>query len=201
MYVSLGNRGSFAHSATEITQIRLAEAQTAASIIGAEHHTLRLSDGKVNAADPGQRTLAIDLIRATRPDLILTHSPHDYISDHNEVSRLMVDASHIATLPLMITRHPAHNLVPAVSYTDTLAGVGFVPSEYVDISADLDTKLAALRAHQSQLTWRRDHDGVDVVERTRVVSAFRGFQSGVAHAEGFSACLTWLRARTARLLP
>ena len=200
-HASLGDRGSFVHTTAEITQIRLAEAQAAASIIGAEHHTLGLSDGEINAADPAQRTLAIDLIRATRPDLILTHSPHDYMADHNEVSRLMLDASHIATLPLKTTGHPAHNVVPAVYYMDTLAGVGFEPTEYVDISADLDTKLTALRAHQSQLTWLLDHDGVDIVEQTRVVSAFRGFQSGVAHAEGFSACLTWLRARTVRLLP
>jgi hypothetical protein len=84
---------------------------------------------------------------------------------------------------------------------DTLAGVGFEPTEYVDISADLETKLSALRSHQTQLTWLRDHDGVDIVERTRIVSAFRGFQCGVDHAEGFAACMTWLRARTTRLLP
>jgi LmbE family N-acetylglucosaminyl deacetylase len=156
-HASLGDRGSFVHTAAEITQIRLPEAQAAASIIGAEHHTLGRAGAEVNAA-----------------------SPHDYMADHNEVSRLMLDASHIATLPLTTTKHPAHNLVPAVYYMKTLAGVGFAPSEYVDISADVDTRLAALRAHHSQLTWLRDHDGVDIVEWTRVVSAFRGFQSGVA---------------------
>jgi LmbE family N-acetylglucosaminyl deacetylase len=113
----------------------------------------------------------------------------------------MVDASHIATLPLMITEHPAHDVVAAVFYIDTLAGVGFSPTEYVDITADIDTKLDALRCHRSQLEWLRDHDGVDVVEQARVVSAFRGFQSGVAYAEGFTQCLTWLRTRTVRLLP
>jgi N-acetylglucosamine malate deacetylase 1 len=91
--------------------------------------------------------------------------------------------------------------VPAVFYIDTLAGVGFTPTEYVDISADIDTKLAALSCHASQLDWLRDHDGVDIIEQTRVCSRYRGYQSGVSHAEGFTACLTWLRARTTRLLP
>lgn len=200
-HASLGDRGSFVHTSAEISEIRLSEARTAAAVIGAQHLTLGLSDGEVNAADPDQRLLAVDLIRAARPDVILTHSPNDYMADHNETSKLMLDASHIATLPLMRTRHGAHDVVPAVYYIDTLAGVGFLPTEYVDISADLGTKLEALRCHHSQLDWLRDHDNVDVVEQTRVVSAFRGFQSGVAHAEGFAACLTWLRTRTVRQLP
>jgi LmbE family N-acetylglucosaminyl deacetylase len=84
---------------------------------------------------------------------------------------------------------------------DTLAGLGFSPAEYVDITTTVDTKLAALAEHGSQLEWLRDHDGVDVLEQTRVVSALRGFQSGVAHAEGFIPSLRWLRVRTERMLP
>ena len=61
--------------------------------------------------------------------------------------------------------------VAAVIYVDTLAGVGFSPTEYVDITATIDLKLAALSAHTSQLTFLLDHDGVDVVEQTRVVNA------------------------------
>lgn len=53
----------------------------------------------------------------------------------------------------------------------------------------------------SQLQWLLDHDGVDVIEQARVAAAFRGFQSGVRYAEGFSLCLTWLRVKTLRLLP
>ncbi|HEY1620736.1 MAG TPA: PIG-L family deacetylase [Streptosporangiaceae bacterium] len=200
-HVALGDRGSFVHTAEEIARIRLAEAKAAAAVIGAEHRTLGISDGEVNAADPVQRDLALDLIRPTRPDVILTHSPNDYMADHNEVSKLLLDASHIATLPLKKTGHPAHDVVPAVYYIDTLAGVGFTPTEYVDISADIDTKLAALGCHASQLDWLRDHDGVDIIEQTRVSSRYRGYQSGVPHAEGFAACLTWLRTRTIRYLP
>jgi N-acetylglucosamine malate deacetylase 1 len=200
-HVSAGDRGSFVHTSEEIAAIRLAEARQAAALIGAEHATLGLSDGEVNAADPAQRLLVIDLIRSTAPDLAITHSPNDYTTDHNETSKLVLDATHIATLPLLKSEHPAHDVVPAVYYMDTLAGVGFSPTEYVDISDDVETKLGALRCHRSQLDWLRDHDGVDVVEQARVVSAFRGFQAGVQYAEGFSACQTWLRTRTVRLLP
>jgi N-acetylglucosamine malate deacetylase 1 len=84
---------------------------------------------------------------------------------------------------------------------ETVMGLGFQPTEYVDVSGVIDTKVAMLEAHESQLTWLRDHDGIDVVEQMRAVTRFRGIQCGVGYAEGFVPCLTWLRPTTRRLLP
>jgi len=214
-HVSRGDRGSFEHTMEQIAAIRDGEAAAAAGVIGAAHVTLGLSDGEVNSADPHHRDLMIDLVRATRPDVILTHHPDDYMPDHVQTSHLVEDASFVATLPLYSTsttgarddaggadaRRPEPLTVPALFYFDTLAGLGFQPTEYVDISDVIDRKLESLRQHQSQLVWLRDHDGVDIIEQTRVASAFRGFQAGVAYAEGFVACAKWLRVRTERLLP
>ncbi len=200
-HATLGDRGSFVHTSEEIAAIRLKEAERAAQVMGTLRTTLGLSDGEVNAADPAQRRLAIDLIRTVKPDIILTHTPNDYMADHVETSRLMLDASHIATLPLLRTDHPAHTVVASVLYFDPLAGVGFDPTEYVDVSDVFEQKLEALRCHESQLGWLRDHDGVDVVDQTRVMGAFRGYQCGVRYAEGFRSAMTWLRAAPRRLLP
>lgn len=200
-HVSAGDRGSYEHSMSQIRQIRGEEAATAATIIGAHYLSLGFSDGDINAASHEQKEAVIDAIRYVRPDVILTHSPDDYMPDHNETSRLVDDASFVATLPLYETQHPVHKDVAAVFYMDTLAGSGFYPTEFVDISEQMDTKLRALDAHRSQIDWLRDHDGVDILEQTRVLSALRGFQSGVRYAEGFRANLRWLRARTRRLLP
>jgi N-acetylglucosamine malate deacetylase 1 len=200
-HVCAGDRGSFVHSSEEVRAIRLAEARRAADIAGAGHATLGISDGEVDGSDPEQRRLVIDLIRRTRPQLVLTHAPGDYMRDHNEVSRLVVDASFTSTLPLLETGTPAHDEVAAVYHFDTVAGVGFSPTEYVDVTDHLETKLAMLAAHDSQLSWLRDHDGVDILERARIATAYRGFQSGVDYAEGFVPCRTWLRNRTTRLLP
>ena len=200
-HVSRGDRGSFVHTSEEISHIRSEEARRAAEICGAEATTLGQSDGDVNAADPEQRRLMIDLVRETQPELIITHHPGDYMGDHNETSKLVFDCSFHATLPLLETRQPNYKKVTPIYYMDTLMGLGFQPSEYVDVSAVIDTKTAMLEAHQSQLTWLRDHDGVDVVEQMRTVSRFRGLQCGVEYAEGFVPCLTWLRPTTSRLLP
>ncbi len=200
-HATSGDRGSYVGTSAEVAAIRDGEAQQAAEICGAEHATLGLHDGEVNAADPAQRRLVIDLVRETRPDLILTHHPGDYMSDHNEVARLVFDCSFHATLPLLETDRPHHSTVTPIYYMDTVMGLGFQPTEYVDVSDVIETKTSMLEAHQSQLVWLRDHDGVDIVEQMRIATRFRGLQCGAQYAEGFIPCLTWLRGTTRRLLP
>ena len=200
-HATLGNRGSFVHTSEEIGRIRREEARAAAAVAGAESVTLGLTDGEVNAADPEQRRLVVDLVREARPDLIVTHARGDYMSDHNEISRLVFDCSFHATLPLLETGKPHHSLVTPIYYMDTVMGIGFQPTEYVDVGDVIETKVAMLEAHASQLTWLRDHDGVDIVEQMRTTTRFRGQQCGVAYAEGFAPCLAWLRGTTRRLLP
>jgi LmbE family N-acetylglucosaminyl deacetylase len=198
---TLGNRGSFEHTSEEIARIRLAEARRAAELAGAEHVTLGLSDAEVNAADRDQVLAVVDLVRDARPDVVITHSPNDYMSDHNEISKLVFAASFHATLPLLETGKPHHGAVTPIYFMDTVMGRGFEPVEYVDVTATMATKVAMLEAHESQLTWLRDHDGIDVVEQMRTVTRFRGQQCGVEYAEGFAPCPTWLRGTTRRLLP
>jgi LmbE family N-acetylglucosaminyl deacetylase len=84
---------------------------------------------------------------------------------------------------------------------ETVGGLGFHPTEFVDVTETIETKARMLEAHESQLRWLRDHDGVDIVEQMRTATAHRGFQCGVGYAEGFTACTTWLRGTTKRLLP
>ena len=168
---------------------------------GAEHRTLGLADGEVNAADPAQKQLVVDLVRDARPDVIITHSPDDYMGDHNEISKLVFECSFYATFANLETTRPRHDRVTPVYYLDTIAGLGFVPTEYVDVTDVIETKAAMLEAHQSQLVWLRDHDGVDIVEEMRTAARYRGQQCGAQYAEGFRQCLTWLRGTTRRLLP
>lgn len=74
--------------------------------------------------------------------------------DHTAVSRLVFDASFAATLPNYESKvkEPA-KLVP-IYYMDTLAGVNFNPTEYVDITDYIDLKLQMLNCHESQIVCR-----------------------------------------------
>jgi len=55
--------------------------------------------------------------------------------------KLVFDASFAATVPHYQTRNQHHSSITPIYYTDTLAGVDFLPTEYVDIS---DTILSPL---------------------------------------------------------
>ena len=48
----------------------------------------------------------------------------------------------------------------------------------------IETKIAMVEAHESQLTWLRDHDGIDIVEQMRTATRFRGLQCGVRVRRG-----------------
>src|SRR5918912_714803 len=139
-HATLGNRGSYVHTSEEIARIRGEEARRAAAVAGAEHATLGFSDAEIDAADSEQRLAVVDLIRDTRPDLIITHFPGDYMSDHDEISKLVFDCSFHATLPLLDTGKPYHPTVTPIYYMDTLMGIGFQPTEYVDVSDTIDVK-------------------------------------------------------------
>lgn len=200
-HATRGDRGSFVHTAEEIARIRGEEARRAAEVCGAAYASLGIQDGEVNAADPVHRRLVVDLVRDSRPDLIITHHPHDYMSDHNEISKLVFDCSFHATLPLLETGKPHHGLVTPIYWMETVMGIGFQPTEYVDVSSTIEVKVAMLEAHDSQLSWLRDHDGVDIVEQMRTTTRFRGQQCRATYAEGFIPCQAWLRGTTRRLLP
>jgi N-acetylglucosamine malate deacetylase 1 len=200
-HATTGDMGSFVHTREEISRIRVEEARRAAAVIGAEHATLGLADGEVNAADPAQKRLVVELVREARPDVVITHAPGDYMGDHNEISKLVFECSFYATFANLESESPRHDRVTPIYYMDTIAGLGFVPTEYVDVSDVIDVKASMLEAHETQLVWLRDHDGVDIVDEMKTAARYRGQQCGVRYAEGFVQCNTWLRGTTTRLLP
>ena len=86
-------------------------------------------------------------------------------------------------------------------FMDTLAGVGFQPTHYVDITAQMETKIRALKCHESQLKWMAEHDHIDFADMVRTCSRYRGYQCGVTYAEAFRPYQTYLRFSTRNLLP
>lgn len=197
--VANGNRGHAVIEAGELRQIRHEEARSASTVLGCTLVELDVPDLEVDSACQGTVIRLVEVIRACKPDVILTHSPDDYMKDHIEVSRLATDASFSASVPHFATGK-ACGIAP-VYFMDTLAGVGFLPEEYVDVTLVIERKLEALERHESQVKWMRDHDGIDFAEFVRVCSCFRGLQCGCKYAEGFRTYRAWPRLKSNRLLP
>jgi len=201
-HVANGDKGHAVIMPKELGEIRTIEAETSGAVLGAKKvFNINAPDLLVDSHDEEQVNAVVEVIRTVRPDVIITHSPNDYMRDHVETSKLVFNASFSSSIPHYETRSNPHSLIVPLYYMDTLAGVGFLPEEYTDITDTLEIKLKALEKHESQLKWMRDHDGIDFLDFVRTVSKFRGLQCGVKYAEGFRLCKSWPRISTKRLLP
>lgn len=203
VHVANGNKGHKVIGPEELRLIRAGEAQRSGALIGAKVFSMDVDDLLVKSDQDTLIYKLVDVIRTVQPDVIITHPPEDYMKDHMEVSKAVFDASFAATVPHYVTEVAVPDgLKPSpIYYMDTLAGVGFLPTEYVDITDTIETKIAMNAAHESQIKWLYEHDGIDFLDFVRTVSKFRGLQCGAAYAEGFVQCKAWPRLTTTRLLP
>lgn len=200
-HLSSGNLGHVIIPPDELTVMRAKEAERSAEMGGFEIIHSRFDDLAIYDNNKEARDKVVDVIKSVKPDFIITHDPNDYMPDHTAVSRLVFDASFTATLPNYHTEVAgAAKLVP-IYYMDTLAGVNFNPTEYVDVTDHIDKKLQMLECHESQIVWMRDHDGIDFPDMVRTCCRYRGYQCGAEYAEGFRQCQVYLKGTTKRLLP
>ena len=204
-HVANGNLGHVEIMQEELRKIRFEEAEEAASIIGAKHYSVDCNDLYVTADDNELVRRLAAVVRKTQPDMIITHYENDYMNDHVQTYQALMRASFAASLPHwdLDAMKAGEQVAPVcpIYHMDTLSGLGFIPTEYVDISDTIEIKLKALACHRSQIDWMRDHDGIDFLDFVRCCSRVRGYQCGAAYAEGFRANINYLRMTAKRLLP
>jgi LmbE family N-acetylglucosaminyl deacetylase len=177
--------GCYELSLEECSRLRHAEAAESAALIGAEYRALMFPDDGVNPYDAEQQRRVTDLIRQTRPDVILTHAPTDYHTDHCNVSELVKWAGPVLGIPQYETGSEAIDYNPALYFMDTLNGRYFEPTAYVDIGETIETKLAMMQCFRSQISFLKQYFNFDVLEQVETTARYRGIQAGVRYAEGF----------------
>jgi N-acetylglucosamine malate deacetylase 1 len=186
-----GEGGSAEHGPDETAALRKAEAAASAARIGATYRCLGFPDLGVFNDDASRRAVT-ELIRAERPEVVITGSPKDYHPDHEAISILVRDACFAAPVANYRTGPAAAlDAIPALYFVDAVgardrSGQRHARDFGVDVSDVLDLKLAMIVAHASQVAWVAHHHGIadyvaDVERFTRRV----GKDFGVAAAEGF----------------
>ena len=90
----------------------------------------------------------------------------------------MFDCTFLATVPGYMADGRHTGRVPALLHMDTLAGANFLPTLYVDISDAIGTKIEMMAKHQSQITWLKEHDGVDILADIDTLARVRDMQAG-----------------------
>jgi N-acetylglucosamine malate deacetylase 1 len=189
-----GDCGSAEHDAETIAAIRRGEAKAAADLIGADCLCLEFRDLAIFNDDDSRRRVT-EALRRTRPDLILTAPPIDYLCDHEMTSLLVRDACFGASCPNYATRQwaPAPPLkgIPHLYFVDALEGKDregrSIPVDFhVDVSRVFETKRTMLACHDSQRAWLMRQHGMDeYLESQAKWGSLRGSEIGVDQAEGF----------------
>jgi LmbE family N-acetylglucosaminyl deacetylase len=187
-----GDCGSSTLGPDEIAAVRRKEGSEGARVIGGEFHCLERRDLRVRYDDETVAD-ASDLLRRVRPRIVITHSPSDYMVDHEQISLVARAAAFAAPVPNAPAARASKPLdaIPHVYYADPIEGkdplgVPIVPSLLVDVGDVLETKLEMLSKHASQREWLRSHHGIDeYLESAKRWSRERGRLAGVDHAEGF----------------
>ncbi len=147
--------------------IRPGEARSGASFL--EMMSIKV----LNFTDTHLQDQSVDLVNAIEavvsefnPDIILTHSAHDIHQDHQAV--------HEATM------RAGRNRSTILCYESPSTTQEFIPTFFVDVTAYVEVKLAAIRTH-----WDQRNKPYMKEEQVRGKLAFRGGQAKIQYAEGF----------------
>ncbi|HSN08299.1 MAG TPA: PIG-L family deacetylase [Hanamia sp.] len=157
--LSGGDCGSMEYTAENLRKIRLAEAKNAAEILGAHFHPPFCNDMEI-LYDVKKLKQLSSIIREIKPNIVLTHSPEDYMEDHTNTCRLAVSASFVRGM----RNFESEPVQPVDNYDCTIYHAlphtlrdnfrrRIIPGAYVNTTLVHSTKLEALKSHRSQQKW------------------------------------------------
>lgn len=165
--LSSGDLGSFDYTQIETQAIRRLEAKHAAQILGAAYHDSICNDMGVAYTVEHVRKVT-SLIRKIQPDIILTHSPSDYMEDHQNASRIAVSAAFTRGIPNFETNPKQKAYGKDVTLYHAMPHGLRDPLRqrvraglYVDTESVHSLKREALAAHVSQKSWLDGTQGMD----------------------------------------
>jgi N-acetylglucosamine malate deacetylase 1 len=137
----LGTRGS--------AELREKESACAAEVLGLAHREcLGLPDAGIENT-PATRELLARAIRRLQPRVVIAPALTGRHPDHAVAGQLVRDACFVAGLAKVapdVPKHRPHKVIHAISYRHDAGKPTFV----VDISAEMERKLEAIRCYSSQ---------------------------------------------------
>jgi LmbE family N-acetylglucosaminyl deacetylase len=119
------------------------------------------------------------VIADVKPDIVYTHYAHDLNVDHQITHQAVLTACR----PLPGSKVSSIYAFETVSSTEwAVAGTGFQPTHFVDVTAQLERKIAALGAYHSEM---RPAPHARSIEAVRAQALVRGSSVGLPAAEAF----------------
>ena len=128
---------------------RQEEAERAGKILKLDvRENLGLPDGHV-FCDDDSRTKLVRVLRRLKPKVILTHQIDDPHPDHNHISQLVRESARLSSMK-RYDDETGDQKIPVPNVAHNIFSRRVQPSFVVDVSAFLEAKMDAIRAHSSQ---------------------------------------------------
>ncbi len=186
-----GDCGTAEYDPETIAKMRREEARDAAAMIGAEYICAEFRDLAIFNDDASRRRVT-ELLRRTRPQIVITSSPVDYHCDHEATSSLVRDACFAAPAPNYKSGDaPVLGRIPHLYFLDPdegrdREGRNVAPDFVVDVGEFMELKKQMLACHVSQRAWLQKHHGMDnYIETMEQWTRERGSIGGLAFGEGY----------------
>lgn len=167
MNLCTGNGGSLEMDGPTTSRTRLAEAQEAARRLGASFYPPICDDLELIYSPALLRKVAA-VVREARPSIVLTHSPADYMEDHQNAQRLACTATFAHAIQNFATDPPRPSFLHDVTVYHAMPHGLCDPlrkrihaGAYVDTTRVHARKREALAAHVSQKNWLDVTQGMD----------------------------------------
>jgi LmbE family N-acetylglucosaminyl deacetylase len=166
MNIANGCCGSTVTDAETTARIRREEAKQAAEFIGATFHESLTNDLEIFYDRPTLLRLS-SIMRDVAPEILLIHSPQDYMEDHMNACRLAVTAAFTREMPNFPVDPPRDPVSQDVTVyhaqphgnCDGLCQ-SVLPEFYIDITSTLERKAQMLAYHESQAAWLDTSQGL-----------------------------------------
>ncbi len=152
-----------------LPDVRAQEQSDAKSILGAQQLFWGGYEDTYLVSDKDMICKIEAVIKEVEPAFIFCHYPDDTHQDHRHLSQATVSA----------TRY-----VKNVLFYEGPTTQNFPPHVFIDISDTLEQKVAALKAHRSQIK-KTNIEDLSIVELAYSSANFRGIQGRVKYAEAF----------------
>ncbi|WP_214411897.1 PIG-L deacetylase family protein [Sphaerisporangium fuscum] len=177
-----GERGHPRLSPGEYRVQKVREGEQFASDIGAEFRVLDYSDGFLPDDDEAANQIA-DIIRAEKPEIVITHWHKSIHRDHERTAILVERARFLASLPVdsPLGRHGVKQILHADNWEDA---EGFEPDLYVPIPEDAFQRWRA--AIQNQAFARGETYGFRYIDYYTAMMTAKGCLAGTDRACGFA---------------
>jgi len=147
-------RGSYRLGREELIQVSAREAREAGEILGLKEVRLEgYPDGDLNEVPPNVlREQVMRMIREVKADIIMSwdpFAPYEDHPDHRATAFAVLDAASFAGNPMFYPEHPSapYHVTEAYWFAKSPTNAQC----FVDITATMDTKIAALLAHDCQM--------------------------------------------------